>query len=78
MATRPKMSRLALFLALSILLVSTHALHAQERARLSIIPRVDVHAHIGGDMHLMEGCLKIASILKDKYDVLLDMGYALN
>lgn len=77
MATRPKMSRLALFLALSILLASTDAPHAQERARLSIIPRVDVHAHIRGDMHLTEGYLKIASILKDKYDVLLDMRYAL-
>ena len=77
MATKATSPRLALFLALSILLASTSVPHAQERARLSIIPRVDVHAHIGGDMHLTEGYLKIASILKDKYDVLLDMGYAL-
>jgi predicted TIM-barrel fold metal-dependent hydrolase len=58
---------------LSILLASTSAQHAQERARLSNIPRVDVHAHLGGDMQLMEGYLKISSILKEEYDVNMDI-----
>lgn len=72
-AAKPQTPRLALFLVLSILLARTSALHAQERIRLSGIPRVDVHAHLGGDMQLMEGYLKIASILKDKYDVNMDI-----
>ena len=69
MTTKPKRPRPDLFLVLSMLLASTSVLYAQDRARLATIPRVDVHAHLGGDMQLMEGYLEIGKILKDKHDV---------
>jgi predicted TIM-barrel fold metal-dependent hydrolase len=73
MATESKTPRPALSLVLGAFLLSVHALSAQDRARLSSIPRVDVHAHLGGDTQLMEGYLKIAGILKDKHDVNMDI-----
>ncbi len=73
MASKPMASRSARLLVLGVFLLSASALCAQDRARLSTIPRVDVHAHLGGDIQLMEGYLKIAGILKDKHDVNLDI-----
>ena len=73
MATKPKMSQLALFLVLGALLSTDPMLSAQDRSRLSSIPRVDVHAHLGGETKLMAGYLGISKVLKDKYDVNMDI-----
>ena len=73
MTTKLNTSRPALFLALGAFLLSVPSLCAQDRARLSTIPRVDVHAHLAGDMQLMEGYLEIGKILKDKHDVNIDI-----
>ncbi len=70
MTTRARTSPL---FVLGVFLMSVPALCAQERARLSAIPRVDVHAHLGGDAQLMDGYLEIAGILREKHDVNLDM-----
>ena len=65
MATKNRTSRATLFLLLIAFFLSAPALCAQDRSRLSTIPRVDVHAHLGGDTQLMEGYLKIGKILKE-------------
>jgi len=45
---------------------------AQE-TRLSSMPRVDVHAHVGGDAQLMDRYLEISRVLKRQYDANLDI-----
>ena len=61
-----------IFLCVLILCCSGPAT-AQDRERLSSIPRVDVHAHVGGDAQLMDRYLEISEILKDQYDANLDI-----
>lgn len=47
---------------------------AQDRqSRLASIPRVDVHAHIGGDVRLMDRCLEIGGLLKDRHGASLEI-----
>ncbi len=49
------------------------SLAAQHESRLATIPRVDVHAHIGADVELMERYLQLSKVLKDKFNANLDI-----
>lgn len=49
------------------------SLAAQHESRLAAIPRVDVHAHIGADVELMERYVHLSKVLKDKFNANLDI-----
>ncbi len=49
------------------------SLAAQHESRLATIPRVDVHAHIGADVELMERYLHLSKVVKDKLNANLDI-----
>jgi predicted TIM-barrel fold metal-dependent hydrolase len=61
------------FLMLAILLPMIHSgLTAQEKSRLSTMPRIDVHAHVGS-LESMADYMEVRNILKENYNTDLAM-----
>ena len=51
-------------------LLSVPALDDERQSRLAAMPRVDVHAHIGADLELMERYVHLSKVVKDKFKMI--------
>lgn len=72
MNTKTKIIGVQFFLVAVLLSMIHSDLFAQEGDRLSTIPRIDIHAHIGS-MENMANYMKVRNLLKEEYQVDLAM-----